>query len=401
MARFKNHCSVPSDHYLQRYFDNGGSVDGGGWSEPVWGFYPSSLASFEEYGIDPSLLGRVFSVIGRVDYGHYDYILEMVRLGLEPRTRKEYGRNCCGISRRILLEKFGVSHNKGVITLGYMSIEKFVRLLLGNATVANPELIESALGYDRWDTFISTEACVAQLSYANGLMKYWINCEIKRRNRRLYENKVQEVTWEKQRNYKLKSKKAIEFCFRTNKPIFIGHIDKKVWVNCSHQTTSIGDVCYMADGIDFSFRGQITGQKRRNTYWSQYDFFFTQAKKLKGYWVARELSLKTNKDVFFIWENSFSDHIEANSLREGLELIQKRIKKKSLILCLNDVRNDRTGTAGYCLAGTKSFAQARMPFMYRLISQYNNWSDIPEEIMSLEFHLASKSIFNGFSNPVS
>lgn len=48
--------------------------------------------------------------------------------------------------------------------------------------------------------------------------------------------------------------------------------------------------------------------------------------------------------TYFVWkqDEEFSAHIEAKSLHEAVELINKRIKKQSLILCLDDVRNDRT-----------------------------------------------------------
>lgn len=393
MARFRNYCTVPSDGFLEAFFDNGGSVDGGGWSEPVWGFYPATLAGLEEQGIDPSLLGRVFSVIGRVDYGHHYHIIEMAQLGLEPRTRKEYGRNCCGISRRNLLEKFGVSHNKGIITLGYMPVEKFVRLLLSKATICSYDLMINDLYYDRFDSHIDIDSCIAQLGHANSLMKYWIECRVKYHKRR--ENR----TSVKKRRYELKSQKAIEWCFRTNRSVKINNTQRAYVEDYHYQRTSIGDVHYTAEGIDFSLRGLISVHKVKSGFATVY--CSNQAKRFKDYWVARERNLKADKDVFFIWKDSFKDHIEANSLREGLELIQKRIKKASLILCLNDVRNDKTGTAGYCLAGTKSFAQARMPFLHRLISKYQEWRDIPTDIMELEFHLASKTIFDGFRNPVS
>jgi hypothetical protein len=397
MARFKNHCSVPSDSFLESYFANGGKVDGGGWSEPVWGFHPSSLVSFEEIGIDPCLLGRVFSVIGRVDYGHGDSIQEIVQLGLQPRNRKEYGRNCYGIWRRDLLQKFGVSHNKGIITLGYMSNEKFARLLVSKATVVSRELMESYI--TRYSSFVDLDDCINQAAYANRLMKYWFVCESKYRKRRKNSSLSEKASYKVIRKLSVfRCRKAIEFSFRRGKGIQLPGIT--MWAKKESSSTSIGTVFYASEGIDFSKEGKISGNKLTKSYWET-KHFFNQAKKVSGYWVARELNEKTDKDLFFIWKDSFADHIEANSLREGLEILQKLTKKQSLILCLNDVRNDRTGTAGYCLAGTKSFAEARMPFMYRLIRQYNSWCDIPEDIMSLEFNLASKEIFNGFRNPVS
>lgn len=393
MARFKNHCSVPSDSFLESYFANGGCVDGGGWSEPVWGFYPSSLASFEEIGIDPSLLGRVFAVIGRVDYGHYDSILEMVSLGLEPRNRKEYGRNCYGISRRNLLEKFGVSHNKGVITLGYMSQIAFLKMLFKGATSFNREWY-----WDGGFGSINDKILKKVLPYCNKVTRTYIVSFIKYQRRQDLQNRCY-TTNTTMAN--LCSKKAVEYVIKKGYDIPRRQILSRNRVDSKRELTTIGDVKYFANEYDFSLEGKLFKEihYRGISYVGGADLI--QARRIAGYWVAKVKSISGSKETTFLWENSFSDHFEAQSLREGLEMIQKRAKKASLILCLNDVRNDRTGTAGYCLAGTKSFAQARMPFLYRLISQYYEWKDIPSEIMELEFHLASKEIFNGFRNPVS
>jgi len=105
--------------------------------------------------------------------------------------------------------------------------------------------------------------------------------------------------------------------------------------------------------------------------------------------------------TWYVWLGNFSNHIEGyGSLKSTIKMAEKRKKKDSLILDLNDVRNDRSGTAGFCLAGTKYFLQNKMPFVYRMVAQYNNWAEIPEDIMSIEWHLASKDIFTGYSSPV-
>jgi hypothetical protein len=106
-------------------------------------------------------------------------------------------------------------------------------------------------------------------------------------------------------------------------------------------------------------------------------------------------------DTWFVWVGDFSNHIEGcGSLKSVIDRAEKRRKKNSLILTLNDVRNDQSGTAGFCLLGTKAFLQNRMPHVFRLISKYNSWSEIPEEIMSTEWALASRDIFNGYSSPI-
>ncbi len=105
-------------------------------------------------------------------------------------------------------------------------------------------------------------------------------------------------------------------------------------------------------------------------------------------------------DKVFVRDTNFEEHVEADTLKIALELWQKRLKKRSLILTLNDVRNDRTGTAWFCLYWTKKFAEKKMPFLYNLIKNFNDRNQVPEDIMETEFHLADKNIFNWFPSPV-
>jgi hypothetical protein len=105
--------------------------------------------------------------------------------------------------------------------------------------------------------------------------------------------------------------------------------------------------------------------------------------------------------TWFVWQGDFSNHIEGyGDLRSVIEMAEKRRKRNSLILTLNDVRNDKLGTAGFCLQGTKWFLENKMPHLYRLVAQYRSWAEIPEDIMSIEWHLATRNIFDGYSSPV-
>jgi hypothetical protein len=75
--------------------------------------------------------------------------------------------------------------------------------------------------------------------------------------------------------------------------------------------------------------------------------------------------------------------MEASSLKEAVQMWNTRSKKgEPRPLTLNDVRNDRQGTSGFCLTGTKAFLENRMPHLYRLIKAYKNWQEVPAEIMS-------------------
>lgn len=106
-------------------------------------------------------------------------------------------------------------------------------------------------------------------------------------------------------------------------------------------------------------------------------------------------------DTWFIWNGDFNHHFEGKgSLKSVIELAERRKKKNSPILTLNDIRNDRPGTAGFCLAGTKGFLEKRMPHLYRIVAGYSSWGEVPEDIATIEWHIADLDIFSGYPNPV-
>lgn len=123
-------------------------------------------------------------------------------------------------------------------------------------------------------------------------------------------------------------------------------------------------------------------------------FYATYIEKFYG---AEEARVRT----YFIWdrEEGFRFHVEGSSLKDASEKLLMRKKRKGLILSLNDVRNDRTGTSAFCLAGVKNFLRRRMPHLARLIEPYSAWEQIPDEVMSIEWTLVSRDIFEGYSEP--
>ena len=162
--------------------------------------------------------------------------------------------------------------------------------------------------------------------------------------------------------------------------------------NFDHVTshTSAGRIIYKTVNIDHSASGSI----RLETGWCG-ESKLIQARRVGQNWVA-----KIGQNTF-VWAASLADHVEAPTLKQALEILAKRQKKADYILSLNDVRNDRPGTAGYCLAGVKNFLSARMKWVYRLVKDFNSWAEIPAEIMATEWHLTGPQVFSGYQNPVS
>lgn len=92
-------------------------------------------------------------------------------------------------------------------------------------------------------------------------------------------------------------------------------------------------------------------------------------------------------------------HVSTTSgrLRELFSTMEARTRRNDGILSFNDIRNDVKGTYGYCLSGTKQFLAERMPHLHRLIEGYESWADVPEEIMSVEWHLRNpKQTLGGY-----
>lgn len=104
--------------------------------------------------------------------------------------------------------------------------------------------------------------------------------------------------------------------------------------------------------------------------------------------------------IYFAFKEDFNLHVEGTSLRDAIKKLEGRKFLSEYKIRLNDVRNDITGTAGFCLAGTKEFLERRIPHLYRLIKPYNKWSDVPDNLMKIRWDLIGPEIFTGFPNPV-
>lgn len=363
LSRFNKHgIETPSDYWAFKYFEAGGLVD----INNYWGYDPLSLAQFEAQGVDPVALGKVVATRGRVDY-EFEEIVQMAKLGLEPRDNAEFQRNVRGIQRKEKLAKLGIPSNRGVISLGYMSKQKYFDFVA--------KRLEKPSKYSIM-FFSRSKGCVDIFPTAS-----IFSPGMRKTAKDFYKYANREaMPKQRVRPYVFARKKTLIYAIIKNLYHFGGGECK----DYRAVYTDEGQVKYgQYDGFDLSEEGLLIFQGKA-----------LQARRVGGVWV-----LKINK-TWFGWRNTFQYHMEGRTLRETLEKLEKRKKKDTLILCLNDVRNDRTGTAGFCLAGVKSFAADRMKFLFDLIKNYESWAEIPVEIMETEFHLADRQIFNNYPSPV-
>ena len=363
-SRYKKYgIKLPSEYWAHKYFSSGGSVDVNG----IWGYTPHDLARFEEYSIDPEYLGELVKLHGRVDYDG-ELILDMIHLGLRPRTIQEFHRNARGIRWMRKLKQLGIQSNRGVIALGWMSQDQFVQFVGRRLNNCSLEAVDFFLSYPFQDTS----------RFSRHAIKAIRDGEKSRKRHCLY----------------VPSK---DYVYATKDALIAHIVDRKTalrnwrgpFMHMRTSSTTIGQVTYGQDGgIDMSRQGYLF---RFN---NEREVEMEIARRIENVWVVKI------EGITFAWTDSFKDHIEGTSVKDAIEKLQKRMKKASLVLTLNDVRNDRTGTAGYCLTGVKDFARNRMPFLYRLIAPFQTWADVPVEIMDTEFSLANKDIFQGYRNPV-
>lgn len=102
------------------------------------------------------------------------------------------------------------------------------------------------------------------------------------------------------------------------------------------------------------------------------------------------------KKVFFLWKNTsiFASHVEGYSLKEALENLRKR-RSGRFDFSLRMVWQERQ----FCFQGTLGFLEDRMPHVWRLVSEYSCWEDIPSDTLDIVWSLYSRDVFRGYPQP--
>jgi len=266
----------------------------------------------------------------------YDYtsLPDVFASGIRPKTRAEFHACVRGIERKHLAEKAGCP-TKSLMRLGWMTEPEWTRFICRTSTrVVEGTSHNSFNGV--WGEFFQTLLSDEQC-LKNPVFAGWVE----------------------------KRPSGAEMSRRQLSHTSVGQLKQ----------TKGGDLLRLEDEKKFKSH---------------------KARKL-----TNQISVAKVAEMWFVWnpEVGFQRHMENASLREALQLWENRSKQgEPRPLSLNDVRNDHSGTAGFCLAGTKGFLQNRMPFVYRLISRYSSWEEIPAEIMSTQWEVDFK-IFQGYPIP--
>lgn len=360
----KRGMELPSPKWTKEFIQAGGSFDSCG----SWGVSPEEGIKIEVLGVPAEFAGKMLKLLGRADYD-YSHLVEVYNEGIVPQKRAEFHACVAGIHRQALAQK-AKTEPKSTMRLGWMSEDKFVRHIC---------LTSSRVGdATNWWYFNGVTPSEDYLGM-NPVFEGW---DAKRPSkedmdvRRSHKNPLRSVGWLEKVPPRL-----MAVALRQRKE----YIDRDKLPTSSN--TSVGCIIDCGDGETLIHGG---GYYYQDTY-----------KKVSGRKIHVDLSVAKIMGVWFVWNpaNGFSNHIENASLKEAVSMWDNRSRRgEPRPICLNDVRNDRTGTAGFCLTGTKSFLQDRMPFVYNLVRIYSIWSEIPNEIMSTKWDVDFK-IFKGYPVP--
>lgn len=366
-------CNIPRE-WMEEYIASGGGCD-------AMGHYGVSPTWKDATKYAPQVMALVYEDPKLQFSG--DYFQEAWDWGLRPRTLVEGLRAAKGLRRFNYLLNLGI-RPISPLSLGYMTKQKFITYVMKRTKLSRLG-IKMSLHYSQANQcdYLHMHICgetfsVAEKNHSAGWVVTLPSSNTLYNSVRGYTNRNcgEGREWYRNPYYTVGSVRSAAVCQRL-----------EVGYNLPNTCrTSVGYVGEASDGL-FLF-GKWDGSR---TPMSQYSL-----KRLgSGLYTARI------GGIVFVWEkgNFNSSHVEGKDLRSAVQVILKRNRISSLILKLNDVRNDVVGTAGFCLAGTKGFLRNRMRFLFNLIQEYTSWAEIPAEIMELEFHLADASIFDGYRNP--
>jgi len=322
------------------------------------------------------------ALLGRADYD-YRHVAEIFNEGFNPQTRAQYHACARGIERQAEAEK-AMAKYKSTLRLGWMTDDEFVCYIITTSSRVGEgtnyyafngvSLTGSKKNQSQdWEKFDYTKN---QTFLKNPVFGNWL---AKRPTEENKEKRGWQTRWSGPvGSVKNLPSRLMAAAMRNKKEYFRSS-------NLKGNPTSVGRIYETNDGL-------LIHQK---------DYEPKTSKTVFGRKIRADLSALKIEEIWFVWnpENGFQNHMEAASLKEAVRLWENRSRKgEPRPLSLNDVRNDRSGTSGFCLAGTKGFLENRMPHVYRLISAYASWNEVPAGIMSTVWDVDFK-VFKGYSIP--
>ena len=393
-----------SAEWLRAFTQAGGQCDSNSWGGH-YGVCPYRSTWAEQ--LDPIQFGRYVALSGRAD-GNFgqtywelrdsdgDYIMQFsfrddVSYFLsqfiisETCDTKTLARAWRGALIRRIFQENNISHStKSLLTLGHWSQQKVDGIVLSQAAPTSGEMLRkwtmqltdlntsSVLSPTLERQYKCAQKYIARTEYLNHEYEARVKAENKKRE-------VQSAS-----AYLLIQK------FEGNKRL------SNSWLRLPERSiTSVGQIREFRDGS----LSLYTLDSRENPMRCMEVKFRTNF----GYRHFSAINGRGNT-IHIAWlpSEGFERHMESNiSVADAMEKLKFRNgRKPSDGISLNHVRNDMRGTAGYCLAGTKQFLQARMPFLYQLIKKYQEWAEVPADIMATKYYPHSTSLFQGFRNPL-
>lgn len=379
--------TVPCE-WIARYENAGGNYDSCG----CWGFTLSAIQEFYDKGFNPESLGLIGKLWGRVDFTNAEEFCQL-HTDYGFTTEKQYHALMAGKSRVRQMELAGIEWTKCYWSA--LKIKNFSQWMAVRQTTfrehqfqysASQNLlreeggffIETIAEYEDNDSYLPEHEIKYEVSKCSSVFCKSFRDAIKYSVRYAVKCKTDEAGYANRSSYTFKSVKAFCYSAKTRKSVQTAYYGNHRAIN-----TSAGSI--------YTVGTQLIVVPMKG-YYPTGEFHFIKARNVAGVNVA-----KVN-DTVFAWTESFTEHIEAPTVKEAVTKLLKIKKVKGGTLCLNDVRNDKSGTAGYCLAGTQSFARYRMPFLYRMIKDYNSWGEVPADIMELEFS-PLPYVWEGYRNP--
>lgn len=390
-------AEMPTVSWTLAFLKAGGSFDSCG----VWGLNPQKAQKLEFAGLPGEFVGRMLALLGRVDYINFDNIVEVNIWGFDPQTRMDLCAILRGIQRVQASKEAGVQP-KSVRRFGWMSDAGFRRYVLNNIPTIKFADNGSVNGISVYDY----ETGKPFRNIENPVFTNWVN-SLYRNGRDAGERSFYNCHKD---NYRKNYVPVGTHPYERGEKLFLSLKAAKIFYTYSSWSKYDSHALRLNSGRRW-IGGEMTS---KGVIFQIHNELLVRVTPLNGGGDNSKFSKDLHRvrqvagfsvckiaDTWFVWQGDLSHHVEGQyGLHSVIELAEKRRKRDSLILSLNDVRNDRSGTAGFCLAGTKNFLQDKIPFVYRMVAQYNSWAEIPEDIMETEFHLVSKDIFDGYPSPV-